>query len=124
VRSRKGCLDFYGRRVTCDDIVSLRHFHPKKTGSVIFLFFVLQIIILLGEYFPSYPVTRSEMEGCLDEGCEDILDDLPEDMPPKIILECYCTIFGHMCPVFLPGNHLLKLTSVDDYLVIFLAILC
>jgi len=54
----------------------------------------------LVEYFPAYPVTRSEMEGCLDEGCEDILDDLPEDMPPIIILECYCTIFGHMCPVF------------------------
>jgi len=53
----------------------------------------------LVEDFPLYPVLRDEMEGMVDD--ESLLEEMPLKMPPKIILECYCTVFGHMCPVFL-----------------------
>jgi len=52
----------------------------------------------LVENFPIYPVTRDEMEGEVDD---EFLEGLPRKLPPKIILECYCTVFDHMCPVFL-----------------------
>jgi hypothetical protein len=52
----------------------------------------------LVEDFPPYPVTRDEIEGEVAD--IEILEEFPKEMPPKIILECYCTIFGHMCPVF------------------------
>jgi hypothetical protein len=85
----------------------------------------------LVEDFPVYPVTKSEMAGECDD--EDFINSLPDQMPPKIIEECYCTEFGHMCPVFfvkepftetetgrrttryIPRNIMLKVARRDDY---------
>jgi hypothetical protein len=84
----------------------------------------------LVEKFPVFPVTIDEMKGQVDD--ED-LDDMPAEMPPKIILECYCTVFSHMCPVFfvkepftetetgrrlsrhIPRDIMLKVARRDDY---------
>jgi len=85
----------------------------------------------LVEDFPVYPVTKSEMEDKVDD--EEFIKSLPDEMPPTIILECYCAEFGHMCPVFfvrepftetdkgrrmtryIPRDIMLKVARRDDY---------
>lgn len=56
----------------------------------------------LVEKFPIYPILRKEaIETMYDPRDDDFdPDDYPLALPPKIILDCFCEIFGHMCPVF------------------------
>jgi len=51
----------------------------------------------LVEDFPTYPLLRHEAESCMDDFYP---EEYPEKLPPKFILDCYCEIFGHLCPVF------------------------
>lgn len=51
----------------------------------------------LVEQFPVYPILRDEVED-IENGFNP--DEFPESLPPKIILDCYCSVFGHFCPVF------------------------
>jgi hypothetical protein len=51
----------------------------------------------LVEDFPAYPITRDEAESCVDDFDP---EEYPATLPPKIISDCYCNIFGHICPVF------------------------